>query len=521
MSGYLSKCAAALASFMRDSRAGATAYSAVAIILMTVGGAALIIDHNQLVGQRDLLQSAADAASMSATLELSGLPDSMPDTEIQERLLSVARKYAVLNVLGNVNDPDLKADNIGLTLAIDRAAGTVGATVRADIGQTVMSERFLGYSGPGTIARKGGVESLENPVEVVLAIDISGSMARDLDGSWISNSPDSRMAVVKRAAIELVSILEPGLDKRVAVGLVPWHFTVRMPDPDAWEAKGWAGYPASRRYASVFECFPQPSCASAAETAALPPRPEVWRGCLDEQRVLTSGEADYTPVERSLDHPTDNSFAMAYFPAAHGIGYQCLAAPLPSGYRRQRCYFGDDGASSQWRQPPQFGCDDTQPAIQPLSYDRIAVEKAIEGLAPIGRKTHSALGVLWAQRLLQHEWRDVWGTETGAPDGETHKAIVLLTDGRDTQCRERGDPGCERGGGVSRTQACALAKGQGTEIFVIAAMVPDLIETEFAQTLRDCATSDDHVFLNNATAEALERVFAEIAGRLIALRRIY
>ena len=46
--------------------------------------------------------------------------------------------------------------------------------------------------------------------------------------------------------------------------------------------------------------------------------------------------------------------------------------------------------------------------IQPLSTDRALVEQAIGALEPVGTGTYSTLGVLWAQRLLQHSWKDVW-----------------------------------------------------------------------------------------------------------------
>ena len=72
--------------FLRDRRAAATAYVAIGVVIMTVGGAAVIVDHDRLVDRRDLLKSAADAVSMSATLELSGLPSSMSDGDVEERL---------------------------------------------------------------------------------------------------------------------------------------------------------------------------------------------------------------------------------------------------------------------------------------------------------------------------------------------------------------------------------------------------------------------------------------------------
>ena len=57
--------------FLRNTRAGATAIAAAAATIMAVGGAALITDHVWLVDQRDVLKSAAPAASVATTHEMS------------------------------------------------------------------------------------------------------------------------------------------------------------------------------------------------------------------------------------------------------------------------------------------------------------------------------------------------------------------------------------------------------------------------------------------------------------------
>ena len=44
------------------------------------------------------------------------MPSTLTDAEVQERLLAVARKYAVFNVLGNVKDPDLTDSDVEVTL---------------------------------------------------------------------------------------------------------------------------------------------------------------------------------------------------------------------------------------------------------------------------------------------------------------------------------------------------------------------------------------------------------------------
>ena len=538
--------------FLGDSRAGATAYAAVGITVMTVGAAALIVDHNQLVGQRDLLQSAADAASMSATLELSALPRSMTDAEVQEQLMSVARKYAVLNVLENVNDAQLRPEDIAVTLDIDRDAGTVGATVQANIGHTVMSERLFGYSGPGTVARKSGVESVSNPVEVVLAIDISQSMKQALDGGYahaaipefdILDNP-SRMDIVKQAAADLVDILDPNEQNRVAIGVVPWHILVRLNESAraSWVGNEWAEYPRSRNYAAAYACRPDGNCTAMDVDQALPSAPgEEWQGCVDEHRVLTGEHAALPAVSDLLNHPSESSFAQAIFPALQGAAYECLQPPLPDNFRYQFCY-AEEGAQFSLAvyggTAPQNGCMSPYsgggliPAILPLTSDRAAIETAIDTLEPVGIRTYSALGVLWGQRLLSHSWKDVWGGAVHPVDPDasggagTRKAIVLLTDGEDNPCGLK-DPTCATNDvGIVRTVACTAAKAAGTEVFVIAAMHPDNVSGSLGTALRACSSEEEkpegsYVFLENRDPETLRAAFADIARQLRTVRRIY
>lgn len=536
--------------FLRDSRAGATAYTAVGIAIMTVGGAALIVDHNHLVSQRDLLRSAADAASLSATLELKGLPEATTDADARARLLAVARKYAVLNVLGNTNDPDLTGSDIGVALLdVDREEGKVAVAVEADIGETLMSGRFLGNSGPGAMVRKSGTKKFRNPVEVVLAIDVSASMSTTLTGGaphggsveWGYPPNPSRMAIVKQAAKDLVDVLGPNAENRVAVGVVPWHGLVRLDDTAkaSWVDEGWAAYPKSRNYPVTYHCDTE-GCTAPNEDQTLPSDPgEAWLGCLDEHRVLTGDRAAIPADADLLDPPSETAFAQSFFVPMYGWAYKCLQPPLPDDLGWQICY-GENAAKASGvsgGQEPQLGCmstgaDGPIPAILPLTTDSAKIETAIDSLAPVGSQTHSTLGILWGQRLLSHSWNEAWGgavhpvDRSTADNAGTRKAIVLLTDGEDGYCGTH-DPECEDSDlGIGRAAACAAAKDAGAEIFVIAAMHPDEVSGDLGTALEACSSKEQkpdgtYVFLNNQDAESLKAAFADIATQLSTVRRIY
>lgn len=451
--------------FLRDTLAGSTAIMAAAVAVMTILGAAVIVDHQHLVAGRDVVQNAARAAGLAATLELSRMSHSATDEEVLARMRPVAQRYAELNVKGN--RPNLPGD-VSVSLAIDRDAGTVTATVSATSGQTLVSGGLLGEHGPGAIGRGVRSEGKMEEANLILAIDMSGSMKYDLQGL---NIGETRISIVKRAATDLVN----ALPDHVAVGIVPWFAVVRLDEAarERWVDEGWAVYPQSRRY--------------KAGTHDLPAAPEDWKGCLDEHR----GDDPAQETTARLATPGTTPFAQGYFTSFPGYAYECNV---------EGAWFCHVPGMKQ-----QPGCGGS--AILPPTTDHAAVLAAINGLLPQSGRTHSASGILWSQRLLEPDWADVWGT-----DARLRNIIVLLTDGEDTWC-QAGDAQC-----VSRATACAVAKEAGSEIFVIAAMDPKNISTALEEGLEDCATDEDSVFVNNATAESLEAAFSSIKRRLLKVR---
>ena len=518
--------------FLRDTRGGAAAIAAAGIIVMTLGGGALIIDHNHLVGQRDILKSAADAASLAATLRLNSLPDTLSDDDMRDSVQSFARKYAELNVLGNVNDPDMTAEDVAITFDMDRDLMTVNTTVAADTGNTLISSWLYGYAGPGRVVTAAGVESVETTLEVVLAIDVSFSMERDLDGANVGHAdPNSRMSIVKQAAIEMVNVLQPSADSGVAVGVVPWDLWIRL-DPAlraTWTTNNWATFPRTRYYGGAYECWPTGTCIPPSVTERMPGVSPTWQGCLDEQRI--SGDlADITDETRWFDHPSYQAFAQAIYPAEYGVSYNCLDRPLPADFRRQECY----GPPGRGHSPhvrsgkdAQRRCGSDKPSILPLSTEQRDIVDYIDELTPGGSNTHSGLGLLWGQRLLTPEWRDAWGDNAHPVDHDANvrKAIVLLTDGEDTQCGQVDTDCSVTRLGYDRADVCDAVKDSGSEIFVVAAMAPDKVSGDFGVALTDCSSQGDYpgtyAFLDNSDSTDLREAFTKIATQLRSVRRIF
>ena len=546
-----------LSDLVRDTRGGATSFVTAWVAVMVVAAAALVVDHNWLFGQRDIIKSASDSAAVAATIEMRrpGILDKYKtDDELKKHLRKVAENYVLLN-LTHLSAEQFKEAEESLFVDVDpdREAKTVRVEVSADLGGTLFSrelEILDNYEGPEQIGGEAAVEGVSNPIELVLAIDVSGSMGRRLDGEVAEgDGSDSRMEIVKGAAQTLVGIVGPDEDKRIAVGLVPWHAQVRLEESmqREWETRGWAEYPKRRHFGATYKCNPANICTAPADDQDLPPSPpESWRGCLDEQRVDGTGHAKLPSEAALLSLPSEqNAFAQGIFPAYNGWAYDCLERSVTDDLEAKKefglqfCYGTKSADAHRWvfdnRAAQKFCVTDT-PSILPLTVNEKNVTEEISKLKRVdGGQTYSALGILWGLRLLEPGWKSVLGAADAAvhpvdPDSENgkgvRKAIVLLTDGEDNQCGG-GDRSCSRHKslGISRETACNLAKEAGIEIFVIAAMDPKEVSGGLANSLRNCSSQADnptgkYVFINNTSKKDLEDAFADIANQLTIFRRV-
>lgn len=218
--------------FLSGARGGATGITAALLAVGFVGGVALIGDHVWIVGKRDMLKSASDAAAMATTQRLGALPDTMSDADVDTALDALARRYVLLNLLPNLPQAARQdvEDSLVVNATADRTLGTVSMTVEADMGGAVLA-RLLPTSGGGDgddddddddnargrMKVSSGVEALQlAAIEVVFAIDVTRSMHRTIaDGTALQNAtacppPEgaSRMAIVKCGAGEILNILD-------------------------------------------------------------------------------------------------------------------------------------------------------------------------------------------------------------------------------------------------------------------------------------------------------------------------
>ena len=124
-------------------------------------------------------------------------------------------------------------------------------------------------------------------------------------------------------------------------------------------------------------------------------------------------------------------------------------------------------------------------------------------------------------------WGDADAVHPADPDDPEHaglaKVLVLPTDGEDNLCEGSTNQDCPAVPRfiASLSRACTEAKDEGVEIYVVAAMEPRHVGSGLARSLRECASSPGHVYINNPDAPALREAFGDIAARVSTLRRVF
>lgn len=544
--------AARARAFLADTRAGATAIAVAAVTVMTVGATALITDHVWLVDQRDVLKTASDAAGLAVTLQMErelAADATLTAAALKTKLTPVAEDWVEVN-LQHLPSARLQRalDTLEVTVAIDLASRTVAVDAKADLGGTLMARAMplLGsYAGPAKVAAKSQSQREVAPVEVVLAIDVSTSLAYKV-------GTERRIDIVKRAAKNMVDILGPSAASKVAVGVVPWNDSVCLSSTDrtTWtnSTNRWAVYPTKRRYEVPYHRLDEATPAAVEDTIPATP-PETWDGCLDAERVVEGvAKLPARTAAALFATPAASPFAQGFYRPDFNARYSnvtCDATDLTK-YSYGGCWEDqDDDEAQMWIEHAQFNKSDlgSIPAITPLTSNAVTARAAIDALDATGKSNfnYSPLGVLWGQGMLEHAWKTAGVWSTGGihpvnPDGEgnagTRKIIILLTDGLDENSCDDVDqataPDCT-GSKVSlaRSNVCTQAKARGTEIFVIAPLeASERTSDAIGGELRRCSSDDpddpddQYVFLDSTTKETLESAFSNIARQLKKLRKV-
>ena len=418
--------------FLRHTRAGATAITAAAIAVMTLGGAALITDHLWLVDQRDTLKSATDSAAVAATLAMRRLLDSdhtLSDDDLKTRLEPVVRRYIELNLAHLPAERLARAKTtLVITLTLNRGASRVQVAAEADLGGTLFARVMPllgGYAGPDTMQADTTVECAANAIEVVLALDVTASMHANIDSS------NRRLDAVIKAAKALVAELRSGCEaSAVAMGIVPWDKTVRVPNTASWKARGWVTMGGNR-------------------TGLIP---SDWAGCV-EDRAHDANPLDATALasatSMSLGLPGASPFPVFIYPDTKSFSVTAMENKIKADFPNLTDDIKDNlktnlealrdndyvvgGLGPKGRGGGNYNCTSTK--MLPLTTTLNTVDATLDVIKTsevMGGGTMAHLGVTWGRRMLAHSWRTVWGDSVHPINpavSEVAKVLVLLTDG--------------------------------------------------------------------------------------------
>ena len=439
-SGAPAGSAGACRRFLRETRAGAAAIAAAAVTVMSVGGAALIIDHLWLVDQRDRLKTAADSSSIAATHAMNRMLEAdstASDATLKAGLGPIVRRYVLLNLAHLSAERLTRAkDTLVIELSIDRAASRVVVAAKADLGGTLFARALplLGnYAGPGTMSATATVECAGSAVEVVLALDVTASMHGKVDNNLPATGDNRRLNAVIKAAKGLVEELRATCDGRsVAVGIVPWDKTVRVPNAATWRQNNWVNMGDNR-------------------TGTIP---TDWAGCVEDR------EHDANPLNEtalasatslSLDLPGTSPFPVFIYPDTKGFSVTPMANEIKADFpdltdaikdaleTRLEALRENDYVTGtlgpRGRGGRNFNCTST--GMLPLTTTLATVDTTLDGIKTsevMGGGTMAYLGVTWGRRMLASSWRTVWGNSDSVHPidpaaREVTKVLILLTDG--------------------------------------------------------------------------------------------
>lgn len=495
------------------------------VIAMTAGVA---IDYSRSVDARAKMLQALDSAVLAAA-SVPGASGATTPSSAQQAAFDSALQAQVRqlrNVLSYTSD-----------LSIDATGAFVG---RATANIQLSFSRIIGMSTTPVQLTSAVNPSVSPSVEIAMALDVSGSMLNtDLSGV-------SRIDALKTAAQNLVDQVSAAVKSpsTVKVGYVPFTMNVNVGTANSAYVKG---------------------ATDPLFTGTQ------WAGCVLERPVPEHISNAY---DGSATGPKGLWNAYIYPPEPNGGGSGSCNVPsngTPGGYSSIAPYVA--GNFNPLTVGPNFNC--VRHPIQPLSTAIGSVKTGIGGLTAQGNYgTMFGLGVTWAMRLLTP---DAPFPGAAAP-GATRKIIIALTDGEQTteavyagnnqtSCSSaqnsttpyKFDPSAFKLSGKSIStngpidnfsaygylydsdplgigytsindvdaslnplalSACNYVKNNtGIEVFTIAVSNYAGPGTTVYNTLKQCASADDHFFLVTDYNEMIN-AFAEIGKQATRMRLV-
>lgn len=346
------------------------------------------------------------------------------------------------------------------------------------------------------------------PLEVVLSMDLSGSMATTDAGGGLS-----RLQASRNAATTLVNILfgNNTTSSILKIGLVPWNGKVNV-----WLAG--QAYNSAGTTSQTVPTFTNPLTNTAQSTVwfannspvPLLSQPQSnWKGCVYERYLADGNSSDDADVYEGAYTGGGKTWINAWQPIPTAEG-----EPTSSG--NSHCQLAANAGERN-----SVDCTPClSQGITPMTSTKATITNAISNLPSANGDTNQVSGLGWAWRMLT----------PGAPFSEstsdqqtTQQAIVLLTDGQNNAnygdayksafgLGSAGEPGMD-----ARLQTLAAnVKAAGVEIYVIQ---EGNVSNSLKTLLQGVATQPSAPYYFYAPdATTLNSAFSQIADHLSSLR---
>lgn len=510
-SGPLARRLRALAIRFRRARDGAVAIMfalALVPVLGLVGGA---VDYQAAAVQKARLQAALDAATLSATRELTA---SSTPLQVQEAIARFLTAH-----LGSL-------DGITLTVTYDKDKRLVLASA-----SRAHRAHILPVVGIATIPVGASSQSqLGRPyLEVALVLDNSGSMvgqrieavrssaqtltSKILDMAYIQG--DTKVALVPFSGMVNVGAQNAGQPWIDTLGLSPIHSENFTPAGNRLSL-----YAAMRNvtWGGCVEARPQPHDVTDTPPSLANP--------------ATLFVPSFAPDEPDSSVNFFNSYLSDNGGTCTQLGW---GAPLSERQRRICKYAGatpDQSLANGTRRGPNQMCD-SRPIV-PLTANRATLTDQISQMQAYGG-TNIHEGVMWGWRVLSPGPPFTEGRPY--EDLQNRKVIVLMTDGSNdhiglpnmngsfysaygySAAGRLGTTSSDKATLIARMNertllACTHAKAAGIVIYTVAWFINDQATRAL---LAQCASRPDMAIVADSM-EALAHAFDHIAGSISRLR---
>lgn len=350
-----------------------------------------------------------------------------------------------------------------------------------------------------TVSATAEVKRRTQIIEVVMAIDMSGSMSYSAGGGV------SRISAARTAATEMVNILygDNATKDLLKIGLVPWSAKVNIQQEGISFDSGLTTSTSVPDFVNPLTGAVQSELyfANSSPVPLLSAPPSNWRGCV---------------YNRYLDNGIDNDDADISLyghssPTGDWEGWE------PVGPEGEPVYGGTCSLSVNGGEC--IAC--LNRSITPLNNTKQTIIDAIEDLTNPGGNTNIPQGLGWAWRVLTPG--APFAEAEVAPQFPRQQAIILLTDGENYAGNGDGYKAVWGTGTSGQGEMddrlellAANIKAAGVQIYTIQFANNG---TALQTLMQNVATEPEAPFYQYAPdADALRAVFREVANNLSELR---